>query len=288
MAYVAQNAGRIIRALLEMAISRKWAGVSAVLMALSKAVEKRIWPFDHPFAQSGDTLKREVMYSVRRWADDYSIAELAQMTAKDLGDLVHLNDKHGATLLRLAKEFPTLEITYDLQPLTSELLKIAVHAKRSFSWGSKRKDSVEPFWIWVEDYDGADILQLSHVIYRQTTELLDLDFIVQISDSRVAKGLTIRYVSDKWMGAEDEIPLELDHLVKPQPFDGFTTLLSLPYLTLDSLNTESLKRSFSSRVQNLNAMQTHAFWSLLNNHQNALFCAPPGSGKSSLAQMVVG
>lgn len=288
MAYVAQNAGRIIRALLEMAISRKWAGVSAVLMALSKAVEKRIWPFDHPFAQSGDTLKREVMYSVRRWADDYSIAELAQMTAKDLGDLVHLNDKHGATLLRLAKEFPTLEITYDLQPLTSELLKIAVHAKRSFSWGSKRKDSVEPFWIWVEDYDGADILQLSHAIYRQTTELLDLDFIVQISDSRVAKGLTIRYVSDKWMGAEDEIPLELDHLVKPQPFDGFTTLLSLPYLTLDSLNTESLKRSFSSRVQNLNAMQTHAFWSLLNNHQNALFCAPPGSGKSSLAQMVVG
>lgn len=288
MAYVAQNAGRIIRALLEMAISRKWAGVSAVLMALSKAVEKRIWPFDHPFAQSGDTLKREVMYSVRRWADDYSIAELAQMTAKDLGDLVHLNDKHGATLLRLAKEFPTLEITYDLQPLTSELLKIAVHAKRSFSWGSKRKDSVEPFWIWVEDYDGADILQLSHVIYRQTTELLDLDFIVQISDSRVAKGLTIRYVSDKWMGAEDEIPLELDHLVKPQPFDGFTTLLSLPYLTLDSLNTESLKRSFSSRVQNLNAMQTHAFWSLLNVHQNALFCAPPGSGKSSLAQMVVG
>lgn len=288
MAYVAQNAGRIIRALLEMAISRKWAGVSAVLMALSKAVEKRIWPFDHPFAQSGDTLKREVMYSVRRWADDYSIAELAQMTAKDLGELVHLNDKHGATLLRLAKEFPTLEITYDLQPLTSDLLKIAVHAKRSFSWGSKRKDSVEPFWIWVEDYDGADILQLSHVIYRQTTELLDLDFIVQISDSRVAKGLTIRYVSDKWMGAEDEIPLELDHLVKPQPFDGFTTLLSLPYLTLDSLNTENLKRSFSSRVQNLNAMQMHAFWSLLNVHQNALFCAPPGSGKSSLAQMVVG
>lgn len=288
MAYVAQNAGRIIRALLEMAISRKWAGVSAVLMALSKAVEKRIWPFDHPFAQSGDTLKREVMYSVRRWADDYSIAELAQMTAKDLGELVHLNDKHGATLLRLAKEFPTLEITYDLQPLTSDLLKIAVHAKRSFSWGSKRKDSVEPFWIWVEDYDGADILQLSHVIYRQTTELLDLDFIVQISDSRVAKGLTIRYVSDKWMGAEDEIPLELDHLVKPQPFDGFTALLSLPYLTLDSLITENLKRSFSSRVQNLNAMQTHAFWSLLNVHQNALFCAPPGSGKSSLAQMVVG
>ena len=44
MAYSAQNGGRIIRALLEIGISRKWANVSAVLMGLSKAVEKRMWP----------------------------------------------------------------------------------------------------------------------------------------------------------------------------------------------------------------------------------------------------
>ena len=50
-AYVAQNAGRIVRALLEIAVSRKWATVSAVLMGLSKAVEKRLWPFDQPLKQ---------------------------------------------------------------------------------------------------------------------------------------------------------------------------------------------------------------------------------------------
>lgn len=44
-AYVAQNAGRIIRALLEIAVSRRFAGVSYVLMSMSKAVEKRMWPF---------------------------------------------------------------------------------------------------------------------------------------------------------------------------------------------------------------------------------------------------
>ena len=287
MAYVAQNAGRIMRALLEMAISRKWATVGGVLMALSKAVEKRIWPFDHPFSQNGDTLKREVMYSLRRWADDYSVSELAQMNAKDIGDLVHLNEKHGATLLRLAKEFPTLEITYDLKPLTSDLLKVSIHAKRAFIWGNRKKDAIEPFWIWVEDHDGTDILQLSHVIYRQTTEQLDLDFIVQVSDPRASTGLTIRYVSDKWMGAEDEIPLDLEHLVKPPPFEGFTSMLSLPFLNPETLSIDALKRTFGPKFQSLNAMQTHAFWSLLNVAQNALLCAPPGSGKSVLAQMTL-
>lgn len=37
--YVSQNAGRIVRALLEIAMSKKWAPVSLVLMAMSKAIE---------------------------------------------------------------------------------------------------------------------------------------------------------------------------------------------------------------------------------------------------------
>ncbi|KAH9002313.1 Sec63 Brl domain-containing protein [Lactarius hatsudake] len=51
MQYVAQNAGRIVRALLEIAISKKWANTSAVLMGISKAIEKRLWPFDQPLKQ---------------------------------------------------------------------------------------------------------------------------------------------------------------------------------------------------------------------------------------------
>lgn len=39
MGYVAQNAGRIVRALLEIAMSKKWAPVTLSLMAMSKAIE---------------------------------------------------------------------------------------------------------------------------------------------------------------------------------------------------------------------------------------------------------
>lgn len=37
--YVAQNAGRIVRALLEIAMSKRWAPVTLVLMSMSKAIE---------------------------------------------------------------------------------------------------------------------------------------------------------------------------------------------------------------------------------------------------------
>lgn len=40
--YVAQNAGRIVRALLEIAMSKRWAPVTLVLMSMSKAIESEI------------------------------------------------------------------------------------------------------------------------------------------------------------------------------------------------------------------------------------------------------
>lgn len=286
MAYVAQNAGRIIRSLLEIAISRKWANASAVLMSLSKAVEKRLWPFEHPFTQLGDSLKRDTMTNLQRWADDYTASELAQMSARELGELIHMNDTHGAALLRVAKEFPALEISYELRPLTSDLLRLALHAKRGFVWGSKRKDTIEPFWIWVEDAEG-DILQLTHVVYRQSTERIDVDFVVHVSDVRMVTGLIIRYVSDRWMGAEDEVPVNLSDLVKPLAFESFTKVLPLPFLTLDSAGNEALAATFSTKLQTLNAIQTQSFWSMLSVRQNALLCAPCGSGKSTLAQILV-
>lgn len=287
MAYVAQNAGRILRALLEIAISRKWAGVSAVLMSLGKAVEKRRWPEDHPFLQLGDSLKREVLSNVQRWADDYSVWELAQMSAHDIGELVHLNDNHGAAILRIAKEFATLDISYACRPLSYDLLQVSVHAERSFTWGSNRKNSVEPFWIWLEDSNGVEILQSFNVIFRQSTEQLDLDFTIQTNDLIEREGFIIRYISDRWMGAEDEIPVTLDMLIKPQPFTSFTSVLPLPFLSLHTFGNDSLRRAFGDKISDLNTIQTQAFWGFVNVKDNALLCAPSGSGKSTLASIAI-
>jgi antiviral helicase SLH1 len=114
-AYVAQNGGRIIRALLEIGISRKWANVTVVLISMSQAIEKRLWPFDNPLKQF--SLKGEVLYGLETYASEFSIPELTSMSAAQLGELVHLNERHGAAILSSAKQFPTVKLTYELRPL---------------------------------------------------------------------------------------------------------------------------------------------------------------------------
>lgn len=287
MSYVAQNAGRIIRALLEIAISRKWAGVSAVLISLSKAIEKRMWPFEHPLYQYGDAIKRDVMYNIVQWADEYAVSELAQMSATELGQLIHMNEQHGSVVLQVAKEFPEIAIDFELRPLTSDLLRISIIAKRSFLWGRRRGDtSIEPFWIWIEDADGTNILQLAHIVFRKSTEEIKLEFIIQVTGARSLLGIRIRYVSDKWMGAEDDNYIPINDLVKPKAFKEFTTITSQPFLDLDFEGNDAVKWAFFPRITNLNAIQTHAYWNFMGSDRNNLLCAPSGSGKTTLAQIL--
>ncbi|KAI0321843.1 Sec63-domain-containing protein [Amylostereum chailletii] len=284
-AYVAQNGGRIVRALLEIAISRKWANASAVLMGLSKAIEKRLWPYDQPLKQF--SLKQDIFYGLERWADDYAVSELAEMSAADLGKLVHLNELHGKALLDAAKQFPTVQLSYKLRPLGSDVLKIAVRVQRAFNWSSRLHGSGEPFWLWVEDHEGLTILQLSHLLLRQSTEDLDVSFIIAIPNGAPPPSVTIRFVSDRWMGAEDEVEVPLDSLAMPPPPHSHTPRLDLPFLNASAVRDPVLQELVSARFFNLSAIQTQAFWSVVHTSLHALVCAPVGSGKTALAQLLI-
>ncbi|EMD40635.1 hypothetical protein CERSUDRAFT_130708 [Gelatoporia subvermispora B] len=285
-AYAAQNGGRIVRALLEIAISRKWANVSAVLMGMSKAIEMQMWPFTHPLMQFRN-LRQDVLHNLETWADEYSVAELAQMSASDLGKLIRLNEHHGSAVRDAAKQFPTVEITYRLRPLGSDVLKVAVRITRRFNWSSKIHGATEPFWLWIEDYEGVTILQLSHLIFRQTTEALDVDFVISIPAGKPPPSSTIRFVSDKWMGAEDEISIPLEDLVMPSSSDSHTPRLDLPFLSLSVLQDQRLAQAFSRRIYGFNAIQTQAFWSITKTRSHSLLCAPTGCGKSVLGQVAI-
>ncbi|TFK55802.1 Sec63-domain-containing protein [Heliocybe sulcata] len=283
-AYVAQNAGRIIRALLEIAISRKWANASSALMGMSKAIEKRMWPYDHPLKQF--TLKYDVLYNLERWADNYTVPELAAMSAADLGKLIHLNEHHGAALLDAAKQFPTVEISYELRPLGSNILKIAVHLGRVFNWSSKIHGSVEPFWVWIEDHEGLNILQMAHLVFRQSTKSLDADFVISIPNGDLPPSMTIRFVSDRWIGAEEEVSVSFDGLVMPKPPQSHTPRLDLPFLSSSVLQHSALEDLLSSKVRNFNALQTQVFWSVIRTRSTCLVCGPPACGKSTMLQIL--
>ncbi|KAH9850708.1 Sec63-domain-containing protein [Lenzites betulinus] len=279
-AYAAQNGGRIIRALLEIAIARKWANVSAVLMGMSKAIEKRLWPFDNPLKQF--ELKADVLYNLERWADDYAVSELAEMTAEELGKLLHLNERHGSAVREAAKQFPTVRITYDLRPLGADVLKIAVKVERAFNWSSKTHGSAEPFWLWVEDHDGTNILQLSHLILRSTTDVLNVDFVISIPSQKRPSSVTIRFVSDRWQGAEEEVEASLEDLVMPAASDSHTPRLDIPFLPLSAVRNPPLQDFLARRLHGFNAIQSQVFWSVINTRLHTLLCAPTACGKETV------
>ena len=274
-----------MRALLEIAISRKWANVSAVLMGMSKAIEKRLWPFDHPLKQF--QLKADTLHMLSRWADEYTVAELAEMSAEDVGKLLRLNATHGAAVRAAAKQFPTVHITYSLRPLGADVLRIAVKVEPRFNWSGKLHGSVEPFWLWVEDDEGANILQLTHLIFRQATKAIDVDFVISVPKQKLPPFVTIRFVSDRWMGAEEEVVVPLEDLVMPASSDSHTPRLDIPFLQLSVVQNPPLQDALSRKLHGFNAIQSQVFWSIVKTRQHALLCAPTGCGKSVIGQIAV-
>ncbi|KAG8929215.1 hypothetical protein FRC02_005840 [Tulasnella sp. 418] len=284
-AYAAQNGGRIIRALLEIAISRKWASVSTILMAMSKAVEKRMWPYEHPLKQLG--LRREVIYNIEQWIDDLPVSELAEKPADEIGRLIHLNELHGAAVLRAAKHFPSVNINYTLRPLTRDLLQINITIKRAFEWSQKVHGSLEPFWIWVEDQNGVEILQWMYLAFRPTTDVLRQEFIVPVRGSSPPSHVTIRFISDRWIGAEDEIVAPFSGLVMPEASLRRTRMLDVPFLAFKVLSSPHLESRYTARYTTFNGMQTQCFWTLYNTYRNVIVAAPTGSGKTLLAHLAI-
>ncbi len=279
-----QNGSRIMRALLEVALSKKWAHVSAVLMSLSKAVERRIWPFENPMKQF--QLHLEVLHNLQRWADDLAPTELASKTAAELGHFIHMNERHGAALLNAAKQFPSAKIAHVLRPLTPDLLKILIQITPAFDWNSKVHGFSEPFWIWVEDHTGALILQYSHLQFRQDDTSLSVDFVLGIKD-QVPPSVTLRFLSDTWIGAEEEIYISLEDLIMPSTASTHLERLDIPFLSPQALHNGALETSYASSIRVFNSIQSRCFWSLYNTSQNVSVCGPVCSGKSLCGQLAI-
>ncbi|KAL4075963.1 Sec63-domain-containing protein [Scleroderma citrinum] len=284
-AYVAQNGARIVRALLEIAISRKWASTAVVLAGMSKAVEKCMWPFDEPMKQF--PLKDDIIYGLTSSRAEYSPSELSAMTAAELGKLIRLNEHQGRALLAAAKQFPLPELSVSLRPLGSNILKIVVSVARAFDWNSKIHGSAEPFWLWVEGPSNKTILQIKHITLRESRKAQDAEFIISLLD-KTLPSVTIRLVSDRWLGADNELDVPLNSLPMPPTFHQHTQRQDAGFLPLSLLRPPALQDLYdSAHLNSFNAIQTQVFWSVISTLANVLVAAPVGSGKSFLAHLAV-
>ena len=272
-----------MRALVEIALSRKWANVTLTLLGMSKAIESRMWPYDHPLKQKQFNLKDEVLFGLEKWADDWSISELAESEAQEIGELVHLNARHGLAIVNAAKQFPTVQLQHDLRPLGSDILKIAIQVRLDFIWNAKVHGSSEVFLLWVEDDESSTILQSSYVIFHPTSELVRTEFIISIPEGEAIPHLTIRSTSGRWLGTDQEVSIPIQSIVMPLASGSHTRKLDLPFLSSSIVNNPVIESIFN-HVNHLNGMQSQVYWSLVHSQQHSVLCGPAGSGKSTVAQ----
>lgn len=244
-----------------------------------------MWPFSHPLGQFD--LPSDLMYNIERWADDLSPNEIAVMSDAEFGALCHQNERLGGFATRAARQMPSLSVTHEIQPITHDLLRIRLKLSRQFEWSEKQHGTVEAFWVWIEDEDNTNILQLSRVLVRQSTTTIHQEFVVPIP-SELPNCLYARVVSDRWMGAEDAHLLSLEKIVLPPAPPPHLPLFYLPLLSATEVFSEPVLRDlFVSETPTFDPVQTQSFHTFYHTSNNALICAPSAGSRGTLLELSI-
>lgn len=256
-----------------------------LLIDLSKAIEQRMWPYEHPLQQVS-TLQKDTLYNLRQHADDMEIPRLREMDAKDLGQLIRMNESHGQAVKNAAQSLPMVDVTWALRPLSHDVLEIRVKVTPTFKWNARVSASAEPFYIWIQEETGIDILQWRSVLLRQTTSSVELDFVLSFEED-LPNMLTVVSASDRWLGSGEEQAISLEHIRMPDHAPPHTQLLDVPFLNIRCMDDPHLQEMYGRYISTLNNIQSQAFWTVGHTNMNVLVSAPVASGKSFLGEVAI-
>jgi len=282
--YVAQQAGRICRALFMIALNRRWGHQCLVLLTLSTSIERRIWPFQHPLHQF--ELPKAVLNQLDS-KESLSIEALRDMEATEIGGLVR-NHSAGTKIAKILNSFPTVSVEAEIAPLNRDVLRIKLYIMPDFRWSDHIHGTSESYYIWVENSETSEIYHHEFFILnrRKLHDDHELNFTIPLSDPLPTQ-IYVRAVSDRWLGAETVTPVSFQHLIRPDTESVYTDLLNLQPLPVTALNNSVLQELYEKRFQFFNPMQTQIFHTLYHTPANVLLGSPTGSGKTVAAELAM-
>ncbi|KAI0117220.1 Sec63-domain-containing protein [Daldinia grandis] len=281
--YVAQQSGRICRALFQIALNRRWGHQCLVLLTLAKSIEKRVWPFQHPLHQFD--LPKSVLNQIDE--KDTPIEVLRDMENAEIGSLVH-NHNAGKKIGRILDHFPLVSVEAEIAPLNRDILRVKLYITPEFTWSDQIHGTSESFYIWVENSETSEIYHHEFFILnrRKLYDDHELNFTIPLSDP-LPNQIYVRAVSDKWLGAETVNPISFQHLIRPDTESVYTDLLNLQPLPISALKNPGLEEIYAKRFQYFNPMQSQIFHTLYHTSANVLLGSPTGSGKTVAAELAM-
>ncbi len=301
--YVGQNAGRIMRALFEIALSQGWLAATLRCLSICQAFERRVWPMQHPLCQH-DRLK--VPIAQRLEAKRPAIEDLCIMSRTDLAKL--LDDHRAVDLVRsLARSFPRVSLKATLYPTSAQTMRVrVVVAPLNTPSSSSTTAGSELWWLFVYDSITSTILHVGDfttggrkrrpsrvIVEGQSHEGGDeevLDFYLSLPSPH-PPNIYIHAIADRWMHAQCKVTCSLANVVMPRPastaLPGATPLQPLAKVPVSALHQRELEAVYSKAFLYFNAVQSQLFHAAYFGSESLLVAAPPGTGKTVIGELAI-
>ncbi|XP_048670508.1 activating signal cointegrator 1 complex subunit 3 isoform X3 [Marmota marmota marmota] len=284
-AYVAQNAARIVRALFEIALRKRWPTMTYRLLNLSKVIDKRLWGWASPLRQFS-VLPPHIL--TRLEEKNLTVDKLKDMRKDEIGHILH-HVNIGLKVKQCVHQIPSVMMEASIQPITRTVLRVTLSIYPDFTWNDQVHGTVgEPWWIWVEDptndhiYHSQYFLALKKQVISKEAQLLV--FTIPIFEPLPSQ-YYIRAVSDRWLGAEAVCIINFQHLILPERHPPHTELLDLQPLPITALGCKAYEALYN--FSHFNPVQTQIFHTLYHTDCNVLLGAPTGSGKTVAAELAI-
>ncbi|CAK9312234.1 unnamed protein product [Citrullus colocynthis] len=282
-AYISASLARIMRALFEICLRRGWCEMTLFMLEYCKAVDRRIWPHQHPLRQFDKDLSSDILRKLEEREAD--LDRLQEMQEKDIGALIRYAPG-GRLVKQYLGYFPLVQLSATVSPITRTVLKVEVVITADFIWKDRFHGGSQRWWILVEDNENDHIYhsELFTLAKKKAREPQRLSFTVPIFEPHPPQ-YYIHAVSDSWLQAEAFYTISFQNLALPEARMSHTELLDLKPLPITALGNRSYESLY--KFSHFNPIQTQIFHVLYHTDDNILLGAPTGSGKTISAELAM-
>lgn len=282
MVYVTQSAARLLRAIFEIVLHRGWAQLADKCLVLCKMIDRRMWQSMSPLRQFRK-MPEEIVKKIEK--KNFPWERLYDLEPNEIGELIRV-PKLGKTIHKFIHQFPKLELSTHIQPITRSTLRVELTITPDFVWDDKIHGQSEAFWILVEDVDSEVILHHEYFLLKAkyaTDEHL-VKFFVPVFEP-LPPQYFLRVVSDRWIASETQLPVSFRHLLLPEKNMPPTELLDLQPLPITALRNPKFETLY--KFPQFNPIQTQVFNAVYNSEDNVFVGAPTASGKTTIAEFAI-
>lgn len=286
MTFIQQSAGRLIRAMYELCLKKRWSSPTKILLTLGKCIDKKMWLTNSPLRQfkrcPTDVIKRTESSNLP-WTE-----YLALKSPSEVGQAIRL-EKQGKLVYDLLQRFPKYRMDCTVQPLTPSLLHIQVGILPQWIWDYNTHGGAESCLLLVEDLSGDKILYSETLIIKpeDVNNEIGLDFSIQLTNAQqksLPPNLFLSLISEKWLQCEEQIPIRLGNVLIPKKFPAPTSLTDMELISTSSVN-ETFPNTF--KFDTFNLIQSNVFNTVYNTNDNVFIGCSKGCGKSVIAELAI-